>query len=274
MNCPSPALFAVLLFAHGPLAAAETPDTLVSRLGDDSFVVREAAMRDLAALGEPALPAVERAMSSADSEIRWRAEMIRAMIRRGISPELRAEIGDTLTVLELRPWFKLERAVMDIAVLGGTASVPALARILSDETSDAVRRAAALGLLRLGPEGLLALERCGAEFTGIPPDNAALRIEIGNGFLEEGKFERALVEYRRALQVEPENHIAWYNIACTLSRLQQAEEAIDALRKAIEFGYRDLEWMKRDPDLDHVRGTQGFADLVRELEKKVSPAKR
>ncbi len=272
MNRPSPLLLLVFLLLSAPATAAESPDAIVRRLADDSFAARETAMNDLAALGGAALPALERALSSADPEVRWRAETAMAMIRRGISPELRAQIGDAIAAFEIRPWFERERLAMDIAAVGGTAAVAALARVLSDDKSEAVRRAAALGLLRLGPEGLLALDQCRAKFTGVPPDSAALRIQIGNGFLEEGKCERALAEYRRAIQVDPENQIAWYNIACALSRLQRTEEAIDALRKAIQFGYDDVEWMKRDTDLDHIRETNGYAELVRELEKKAPPA--
>lgn len=269
-----PLLLAAFILTAAPLPAAEDTDELLNRLGDDSFAVRETAMNDLVALGEAALPALRRALSSTDPEIQWRAGTAIAMITHAVSAELRSQIGDAFATLRPRAWFERERLAMDIAAVGGRAAVPALARVLSSDTSEAVRRAAAIGLLRLGPEGLLALERCGAQFTGIPPDNAALRIEIGNGFLEEGKCERALAEYRRALLVDPENEIAWYNIACALSRLQRTEEALDALRKAIRFGYKDVEWMKRDTDLEHIRDTPGFSELVRELEQKAQPAER
>jgi HEAT repeat protein len=47
---------------------------LVRQLGDDSFEKREAASRELDAIGEPAVAALRKAAASSDDpEIRWRA---------------------------------------------------------------------------------------------------------------------------------------------------------------------------------------------------------
>src|SRR6478609_7317721 len=47
---------------------------LIKQLGDDSFRKREAATKELDAIGEPALAALQKAAASSDDvEIRWRA---------------------------------------------------------------------------------------------------------------------------------------------------------------------------------------------------------
>jgi uncharacterized protein (TIGR03067 family) len=50
---------------------------LIKQLGDDRFATREAASRELVAIGKPALPALRRAAASSDDpEMRRRAEQI------------------------------------------------------------------------------------------------------------------------------------------------------------------------------------------------------
>lgn len=56
---------------------------LVRKLGDPDFETREAAQRDLVALGAPALPALEQAKKSPDPEVASRATEAIARIRGG-----------------------------------------------------------------------------------------------------------------------------------------------------------------------------------------------
>lgn len=51
-------------------------DRLVRQLGDDRFARREAATKELEAIGEPALGALRKAASHDDAEIRWRAKKV------------------------------------------------------------------------------------------------------------------------------------------------------------------------------------------------------
>src|SRR5262245_36869004 len=55
---------------------AERVAQLIRQLGDDDFRKREAASKQLTAIGEPALPALKTAASDADAEIRRRAKRI------------------------------------------------------------------------------------------------------------------------------------------------------------------------------------------------------
>jgi len=253
---------------------AEDPTALARQLSDGSFRNREAAMAALVKVGDPALAALDAAQRSPDPETRWRAEAAARMIRWRVPPELARRIGDAFAGYEKKSWHDRERLIMDIATVGGRAAVAPLARVLQLEKTKRVRRAAAVGLLRMGPQGLLALERHGGDTIRLPVDSASLRIQIGNGFLEEGKHERALREYRKAIEVEPKNKIAWYNVACAYSLMKKTAKAVDALRKAIEFGYDDVDWLKKDTDLDPIRQADQYKALVKQLEEKAAPADR
>jgi hypothetical protein len=52
-----------------------------------------------------------------------------------------------------------------------------------------------------------------------------------------------------------------YNIACTLCEMDKPEDAIVALKKAWEAGYRNPIWTRQDPDLAKLLGHPEFERL-------------
>jgi hypothetical protein len=62
---------------HGDAAAVQK---LIRDLGDDEFTVRESASMRLVLVGEPALPYLEKALTSDDAEVRRRARQIKERI--------------------------------------------------------------------------------------------------------------------------------------------------------------------------------------------------
>jgi hypothetical protein len=52
-----------------------------------------------------------------------------------------------------------------------------------------------------------------------------------------------------------------YNAACTFCRLDKKLEAVEALRKAWEAGFKDSSWARRDPDLGLLHGEPEFDQL-------------
>ena len=55
-----------------------------------------------------------------------------------------------------------------------------------------------------------------------------------------------------------------YNAACAFSAMGRPVEAMDALRKAWEAGFRDPDWARRDPDLAALHGQPEFERLYPE----------
>ena len=56
-----------------------------------------------------------------------------------------------------------------------------------------------------------------------------------------------------------------FNLACSLSLAGDLESAIDELVRAIEAGYRDFDWMLKDPDLAAVRKEPAFRKVRDQL---------
>jgi len=73
---------------------------------------------------------------------------------------------------------------------------------------------------------------------------------------------------QRITRLRPQDSLARYNLACSLALTRHFDEALFELRKAVELGYRDFNFMKQDRDLDPIRKDPRFRALVREYERK------
>ncbi len=238
------------------------PAPLIERLGHRSAAVRDAALEALVALGREAVPALEQARDHPDAETRWRVHQALHRIRWRIGPTLAKRIADLMHDFEAQPRGRRELICRDLAMVGRGAAVPTLTRILKDDPSQAVRHAAARALVMLGDEGLAALLDAGVDTEGLNLYTVSVRIHLGNSFLDKGKLEKALEQYRLGLEAEPTNSIAHYNIGCTYARMGRNADALDALQRAVDHGYRDADWMRKDSDLETLREAPRFKALL------------
>jgi hypothetical protein len=74
----------------GELTADQQAEELVRQLGDDSFQVRQRAMRELAKLGVPAKQALLDGLKQSDAEVRWRC---RHVLESVLELDLRARLA-------------------------------------------------------------------------------------------------------------------------------------------------------------------------------------
>jgi tetratricopeptide (TPR) repeat protein len=81
---------------------------------------------------------------------------------------------------------------------------------------------------------------------------------------KKGLVTRAVELDQRIVGLAPEDFLARYNLACSLARAGCADEAIDALSRAILLGYDDLDHMETDPDLESLRAHPDFLALLGE----------
>ncbi len=82
----------------------EAVKKLVRDLGDDAFAVRESATTKLTLLGEPALPYVEKALTSDDAEVRRRADRVKRRVV-AVAEERRKELLSQALPRPVRPTF-------------------------------------------------------------------------------------------------------------------------------------------------------------------------
>jgi Flp pilus assembly protein TadD len=77
-----------------------------------------------------------------------------------------------------------------------------------------------------------------------------------------GNTAKSLQINRKVLKLHPHDPVAHYNLACGLALKKRAQEACQALSKAIQLGYHDWQWIREDTDFDNIRHTDDFRQLL------------
>ena len=83
---------------------------------------------------------------------------------------------------------------------------------------------------------------------------------------ELGQDDKALAWMRKIIDDEPSNAGNWYDYACLYGRMNRIEEALQALEKAFEYGYRNFKHLEYDDDMDVLRELPQYKELVRKYE--------
>jgi len=81
----------------------------------------------------------------------------------------------------------------------------------------------------------------------------------------KGYHERALVIDRRLAKLIPYDGVVHYNLACSLARNGLVDECLSSLRRALERGYDDFEYLDLDTDFEAIRNDARFTGLVDEF---------
>jgi tetratricopeptide (TPR) repeat protein len=93
---------------------------------------------------------------------------------------------------------------------------------------------------------------------GSVPEDARARTIIAGDYATMGRMEEATREANLAIALRPNDAIVAYNIACTFCKMENKDEALKAIRRAWEAGYRDPVWSRNDPDLAMLHGDADF----------------
>lgn len=80
----------------------------------------------------------------------------------------------------------------------------------------------------------------------------ALQI-LGDDYTRRGRFQDGLKVDEKLAQLHPHDSLVLYNLACSYSLVDQVDDALGALERALSMGYRDFKWLAEDPDLQNVR---------------------
>ena len=117
------------------------------------------------------------------------------------------------------------------------------------------------------------LETVGLEFlaaflhkeTSRNPGNLQALAELAHVLTRMGRIEDGLSADRRLVELAPNSPTVHYNLACSLCLLGRSDPAIDALERAVELGYDDLEHLVGDTDLESLHRDTRFQSLIESL---------
>lgn len=104
------------------------------------------------------------------------------------------------------------------------------------------------------------------------PEDARARVLLSTTYAGLGRVDDALRELNLAVTLRANEASILYNAACVYCGLKRKQEALDALRKAWEAGFRDAVWARRDPDLTILHGEPEFDYLYPEKPAPAPPS--
>lgn len=111
-------------------------------------------------------------------------------------------------------------------------------------------------------EGIAVVER---HLEWYPDDLRALQLGAGSLILL-GYKERAEQWLNRALEIDSDDSVLLYNVACNYASLGKTDAALDCLEQAFEYGTVSVAWMKNDQDLESLRGSPRYEQLLKSVE--------
>jgi len=96
------------------------------------------------------------------------------------------------------------------------------------------------------------------------PEDARARILLAGDYAELNRVEDAMRETNLAMTLRANEASILYNAACNYCLLKRKPEALEALTKAWQAGFKDAVWARRDPDLAFIHGDPEFEKLYPE----------
>lgn len=93
------------------------------------------------------------------------------------------------------------------------------------------------------------------------PEDARARVLLAGDYATQGRFDDATREATMAMVLRPDDSMILYNTACVFCAMDKKSDALIAIKKAWESGYRDATWTRQDPDLAVLHGDPDFEKL-------------
>lgn len=95
------------------------------------------------------------------------------------------------------------------------------------------------------------------------PDDVRALYMGANGLVALGEYEQGLAWAERALQIDPEEPMVLYNVACIQSLAGKHAQALHTLEKSVRRGLKQKAWLQHDSNLDPLRKLPRFKQLLK-----------
>ena len=96
------------------------------------------------------------------------------------------------------------------------------------------------------------------------PEHVDTLTILGDLYTKKGWIEKGLAVDQRLLRLRPEDPYVLYNLACSYSLLNNIDQAFKIIKMAIAFGYKDFDYLRKDPDLVNLLADKRFQEYWEE----------
>lgn len=94
------------------------------------------------------------------------------------------------------------------------------------------------------------------------PEDITVLKALADLYTRVGRHKDGLRLDLRLGELCPRESLVWYNLGCSFALVERKGDALEALARAVELGYRDGDWMQKDEDLASLRDDPGFQRLL------------
>ena len=94
------------------------------------------------------------------------------------------------------------------------------------------------------------------------PEDVRARILLGAMLALSGNEEESVRHLQTAVALRPNEAGILYNAACTYAVMKRKTDTLEMLKRTMAAGYGNLDWMRKDPDLDFVHDEPEFKKLT------------
>ena len=96
----------------------------------------------------------------------------------------------------------------------------------------------------------------------LEPNMLAAQNNLAMACAANRQYDRALVEFQKLMALDPDNASIDYNIAVLHALQNNVPEAVTWLKRAVDKGYSNWELIKTDKDLANIRSSAEYQQLV------------
>ncbi len=93
---------------------------------------------------------------------------------------------------------------------------------------------------------------------------------LGELLTKDKQHQKALEVDSRLRDLKPDDPTVLYNLACDYSLLNKKSLSLKALEESLKLGYKDIEYIFKDPDLENLRESKRFSQLIDRFKDKSS----
>jgi len=100
------------------------------------------------------------------------------------------------------------------------------------------------------------------------PNNPDVLQKLAVLYAKKGENSKALDNLKRLVEIQPANPNGYYNIACVYAKEGNVNLSIEWLKKSLDKGFKDWNLLKTDKDLDNIRTSHFYKDLIQKISDK------
>jgi Flp pilus assembly protein TadD len=103
-----------------------------------------------------------------------------------------------------------------------------------------------------------------------PRDERVLKA-LADLYTRAGRYHDGLDLDLKLSRMCPDESEVWYNLGCSYALIGKKEQAFEALNRAVDLGYQDIEWLGNDEDLNFLHDDSRFERLCYRIITAATP---